>query len=223
LADEPEPVVVAESAVESEPEPESAAPVGIGQMEPLEVSGAGEEAVMWLGQPHEPADEMEIATVASRSERGPAWPAADRGASTAQAVAPPLAMTEQELAQLARDEGWDDAEVAAIRAMISRPATGVVELPGSTELDEAMSALQAVPIAPRSAAPPVSQWAKPATRDEETAPPDDWAFEVEPLPSPAAPQPQIAPRSGPPDQDWLRRRRGPAASAYRRIRRIFTG
>jgi hypothetical protein len=217
------------------PEPEPEAPVTAPQMDPVEMSGAGEEAVLWLGGPRDAADEMEVATTGSYP--GPslaprirdaleqvAWPPADRGASTTQTVPPPLAMTEEELAQLARDEGWDDAEVAAIRAMISRPTTGTVELPGSAELEEAISALQAVPIAPRSEAAPGSQWAKTATRGEETSARDDWAFEVEPQPSTThLVEPSLAPRRVAPDPDWVRRRRGPAASAYRRIRRIFTG
>ena len=220
---EPQPVVMADSTAAPVPEAAPPAPVEIPQMEPVEVSGTGEEAVMWLGQAHEPADVMEIATAAP-ARTGPASPAADPRASITTAAAPPLAMTEEELAQLARDEGWDDAEVAAIRAMISRPSAGVVELPGSAELDEAMSALHAVPIPPRSAAAPDSQWAKPVATGEETGTRDDWAFQVEPSPLPApAPQAALEPRRAAPDPDWLRRRRGPAASAYRRIRRIFTG
>lgn len=222
------------AAPEAELEPEAPA---IGEMEPVEVIGAVEEPVMWLGGTRDAADETPIAT--ARSYPGPslaprirdalepvAWPVADSGASTTQAVAPPLAMTEEELAQLARDEGWDDAEVAAIRAMIARPSAGTVELPGSAELDEAINALQAVSIAPRSEAASGSQWAKPAARDEEAGADDDWAFEVESEPPPSqarSPQASFEPRRAPPDSDWLRRRRGPAASAYRRIRRIFTG
>ena len=196
------------SPPELAPEPEPEAPA-IGQMEPVEMSDAGEEAVMWLGGTRDAADEMEIAT--ARSYPGPslaprirdalepvAWPATDRGASTTQAVAPPLAMTEEELAQLARDEGWDDAEVAAIRAMISRPSTATVELPGSAELDEAMSALQAVPIAPRSeAAARRANGPSRRRRDEETRARDDWAFEVEPEPLPSQAPPR-RPRSAAP-------------------------
>ena len=230
---EPEPEPAREPAFEPEPAPRAAP---LGQMEPVEMSDVAEEPLTWRGHAEDEAGEME--TGAARSYPGPtlaprirdaleplSWPATDRGTATTQAVAPPLAMTEAELAQLARDEGWDEAEVAAIRAMISKPAA-VVELPGSAELDEAMSALQAVPIAPRAEPAPSSQWAKPPARGEETRVRDDWAFEVEPEPAPfraSAPQPQAAPRRAAPDPDWLRRRRGPAASAYRRIRRIFSG
>lgn len=232
---EPLPVgvdVAAEPSAPPEPSPSPSA-----RMEPVEMSDAGEAALDWRGEPFEASGEMEVAS--PRSYSGPtlaprirdalepvSWPTTDRAAATTQAVAPPLAMTEAELAQLARDEGWDEAEVAAIRAMISRPSAPIVELPGSAELDEAISALQAVPIAPRSGPAPDSQWAKPAARDDEGRIGDDWAFDVEPEPMPiraSAPRPHAAAHRGQPDPDWLRRRRGPAASAYRRIRRIFTG
>ncbi|MDP9467427.1 MAG: hypothetical protein M3P32_01625, partial [Chloroflexota bacterium] len=229
---EAEPEAEPEVAAELEPGPE--APIAFSEMEPVEVSGAGEEAVMVLGGPHGASDEREIPPAAPRAVASSAprtgdplepaaWPASDRGTSVSQAVAPPLAMTEEELAQLARDEGWDAAEVAAIRAMISRPAPRAVQLPGAAELDEAMSALHAVPIEPHADAPSPRQWAKPATQAEETTDYDDWAFEVEPAPrAPVAPR-QPVPRRAAPDPNWLRQRRGPAASAYRRIRRIFSG
>ncbi len=228
-----EPEVVAEVVAEPVAEPQPEATVAFEEMEPVEVSG-GEEAVMWLGEPPAAADAMEIASSPAHPEASPAprswdplepvaWPAGDRSAPATQAVAPPLAMTEEELAQLARDEGWDDAEVSAIRAMISRPSSRTVELPGSAELDEAMSALQAVPIGPRADDSPGRKWAKPTTPDAATSGYDDWAFAVDPSSAQAlAPQPQPAARRAA-DPNWLRQRRGPAASAYRRIRRIFTG
>jgi hypothetical protein len=224
-----EPGLPTEPAAVSEAAPE---PVIAPQMEPVEMSAASEEAVLWLGGQPEPAEELEVAGVGwySRPTLAPrirdalvqtALPAPNRVAAPVETIPPPLTMTEEELAQLARDEGWDETEVAAIRAMISRPVSSTVELPGSAELDEAISALQAVPVAPRSAPAPGSQWAKPAARDEETRR-DDWAFEVE-APQPAASQPRFAPRRAAPDPDWVRRRRGPAATAYRRIRRLFSG
>ncbi len=226
-----EPGLEAVASVEPEAGPEVRAPVR--EMQAVEVGSPGEEPIMWLGEEREPAEEMEVAP---RSYPGPTlsarirdafepvpWPATDRGAVAVETMAPPLAMTEEELMQLARDEGWDDAEVSAIRAMITRPPSSSVELPGSAELDEAISALQAVPIAPRSEANPANQWAKPATRETESIGRDDWAFEVEPpLPQFAAAPSQPSRRDAA-DPDWLRRRRGPAADAYRRIRRIFTG
>jgi hypothetical protein len=96
---------------------------------------------------------------------------------------------------------------------------GTVELPGSAELDEAISALQAVPIGPSASPPAGRQWTKPARPDQEPTRHDEWAFEVEPPPA----QPPVPHRQAAADPEWLRRRRGPAASAYRRIRRIFTG
>jgi hypothetical protein len=209
---EPEPVVETQPQAESvaEPEPERA-----------EVSPpAGEEEVMWLGAEGEAAllpptwDPLETE----------AWPAADAAPQVAEAARPPLAMTEEELARLAVDEGWDDAEVAAIRAMISVPAPQAVQLPGGLELDEAMAALNAVPLEADANAEPPHEWAKPTTGRDEPVAYDDWAFEAEPGPSPApAPAPQDAARRLVADPGWLRRRRGPAASAYRRLRRLFPG
>ena len=152
------------------------------------------------------------------------WPATDADLPVTAAIPPPLTMTEAELAQLARDEGWDEAEVAAIRAMISRPAHRPVELPGGTELDEAMAALDAVPVHPEVGAEPPHEWTKPVTGSDVPSTHDDWAFEAEPDPRPTySAQPPMAPRRPAPDPNWLRQRRGPAASAYRRLRRLFPG
>ena len=139
-----------------------------------------------------------------------------------QGAPPPLAMTEQELARLALDEGWDDAEIAAIRTMISPPAPPAAELPGAVELDEAMAALNAVPVeAPADDGRP-HEWAKPAAGGDEPVTYDDWGFEAEPAPSPTpAPAPRDASQRLAADPGRLRRRRGPAAAAYRRLRRLF--
>ena len=225
-----EPAVAAE--LDPEPAPESA--VAFEVPKSVEVSPADEEPVMWLGGLRDAADEIEIAATATQPGTRPAprrdpvdpvaWPAIDRGTTVTQAVAPPLAMTEEELAQLARDEGWDDAEVAAIRAMISRPAPRSVELPGAAELDEAMTALQAVPVGSIPDAGSQRQWAKASSAGAGRSADEDWAFEVEPAPPETVARPSaLAPRAGAPDPDWLRRRRGPAATAYRRIRRLFNG
>ena len=223
----PEPVapsVVAEPAAEPEleraPEPPTmSTAVAVGDL--------GEEEVMWLGAEPE-------ATSIVRDQPGPApqaqvdpWPVVDT-------VRPPLAMTEDELARLALDEGWDDSEVAAIRAMISPPPHPAVDLPGAAELHEAMAALEAVPVRPDLSLDASRQWSKPASGGDEPPTYDDWGFETEPTLRPA-PSPSASPSPAPPrdvtsalrqtasDPGWLGRRTGPAASAYRRLRRLFPG
>jgi hypothetical protein len=136
-------------------------------------------------------------------------------------------MTEEELARLALDEGWDESEVAAIRAMITPlPSTTTVDLPGAAELHEAMAALEAVPVRVDPVVDPSRQWAKPTSADESPSPREEWAFQVEPAPPPpATPRPDVtsALRRSFNDPGWLRRRQGPAAAAYRRLRRLLPG
>jgi hypothetical protein len=137
-------------------------------------------------------------------------------------------MTEDELARLALDEGWDESEVAAIRAMITPLPSATVDLPGAAELHEAMAALEAVPVQPDPSYDVSRQWAKTAPDDVEPARHDDWAFEAEPAPPPPAPtrppnDVTSALRRALEDPGWLRRRQGPAAAAYRRLRRLFPG
>jgi hypothetical protein len=160
-----------------------------------------------------------------------AWPASD--VETVDEPRP-LAMTEDELTRLARAEGWDAAEVAAIRAIIASspppsPSASTslptIELPGADELDEAIAQLGSGSVAP--AADPSRSWAKPPQRDEPVAR-EEWAYESEPPSSAFNLQPQTfgqGPTVRRPLQDpgWLRTRRGPAATAYRRLRRLFPG
>ena len=94
-------------------------------------------------------------------------------------------------------------------------------LPGAVELDQAMAAFE------------VSAWSKEAISHQTDEPrrtePDDpqpasqrsesSAFREEPEPSRPSAQPP-EPREET-DADWLRGRRGPAANAYRRLRRLF--
>jgi hypothetical protein len=184
-----------------------------------------EEEVMWLGA--DPAASQALVDeppVRGGAEVDP-WPAAD-ATPAVEVVRPPLAMTEEELARLALDEGWDEAEVAAIRAMITPPFQPRVTLPGANELDEAMAALEAVPVRIDSGFDVTRQWAKPAPDDDVAPPVDDWAFEAEPVPPPppSAPRPAIDVaaelRRG---ASNARRREGPAAAAYRRLRRLLPG
>jgi hypothetical protein len=200
---------------------------------------------MWLGGreagPMTAASEMEVAATGWRPEpatsRGrpeappaDAWP--DRDVRTVDEPRP-LALTEEELARLARDEGWDAAEVAAIRAMIgSSPPPSAstplpsIELPGAHELDEAIGALGSGTVAPQQ--DPSRSWAKAAPQHDEPVAREEWAYEAEPPPPPVTRQPPTfgqAPAIRRPIQDpgWLRTRRGPAATAYRRLRRLFPG
>ncbi|HTI29136.1 MAG TPA: hypothetical protein VL687_02070 [Methylomirabilota bacterium] len=186
-----------------------------------------EEEVMWLGADPDPLPPVEPLPQ-QRAESAP-WPAVDAAPHPMQGVRPPLAMTEDELSRLAQDEGWDENEVAAIRAMITPIPSGPVDLPGAAELHEAMAALEAVPVRTDPAYDVSRQWAKPAPDDQPPTRHDDWAFEAEP----AAPAPRPAPlppidvastlRRSATDPNWLRRRQGPAAEAYRRLRRLFPG
>jgi hypothetical protein len=185
-----------------------------------------EEEVMWLGA--EPSPVVLDSPPDVQRAQIDAWPAVDSPAHASEAVRPPLAMTEDELARLALDEGWDEAEVAAIRAMITPVSSANVDLPGAAELHEAMAALEAVPVRGDLSYDVSRQWAKPASADEQPARDDDWAFEAEPA-APAAPvirpasDVTAALRRSVADPGWLRRRQGPAAAAYRRLRRLFPG
>ena len=178
---------------------------------------------MWLGT--DPAPILRDGPTEQPRAGAAPWPAVDTRAATSDLVRPPLAMTEDELARLALDEGWDESEVAAIRAMITPipSGSGSVDLPGAAELHEAMAALEAVPVRV-DPANPARQWAKPAAEDEQRTPVDEWAFEP---PTAASPRPPIdvaaTLRRSAADASWLRRRQGPAAAAYRRLRRLFPG
>jgi hypothetical protein len=190
-----------------------------------------EEEVMWLGrEPESSPIVRDEPRIEYRAETEP-WPAVDAAPAT-DVPRPPLAMTEDELARLALDEGWDESEVAAIRAMITPlppSPSSTVDLPGAAELHEAMAALEAVPVQADPAYDVSRQWAKSAPDDDEPTRHDDWAFEAEPAPPPrpAAPRPPIDVtselRRTAEDPNWLRRRQGPAAAAYRRLRRLFPG
>ncbi len=185
-----------------------------------------EEEVMWLGADPAPVprDEPPEAIVGIVET----WPVVDTPPTPIEASRPPLAMTEDELARLALDEGWDEAEVAAIRAMITPLPSAMVDLPGAAELHEAMAALEAVPVRVDPAYDTRRQWAKPISQDHGPAGHDDWVFGAEPAsPAPENPRPPTdvtaALRRSVTDPGWLRRRQGPAAAAYRRLRRLLPG
>jgi hypothetical protein len=144
----------------------------------------GEEELMWLGDEFEEAG-LEIAT------RG--WRSADAPARAPER--PVLELSDAELAQLAADEGWDAAEVEAIRSLLGRP---------------------------NAAAP------SPAVAERPVAgPPPAPGVAGSQSPAPAEGAPPMPPRrhsmSSMSDPQWLKGRRGPAATAYRRLRRLFPG
>jgi hypothetical protein len=126
-----------------------------------------------------------------------------------------LTLSEEELAQLASDEGWGASEVEAIRGLIgSEVAPAPIELPGGDELDAAMAALEATPRE--------EQWSKPSHEAE----PIDLPEPVSPpVVSPPAAVSATAPlpRATSNEPAWLRRRRGPAAAAFRALRRLLPG
>jgi hypothetical protein len=224
VAPDPAPEVAAEPATEHDvaraPEPPTMSTA-------VAVEDLEEEEVMWLGgEPEGAAVVRDQPDMTPRAQVEP-WPVVDT-------VRPPLAMTEDELARLALDEGWDASEVAAIRAMISPPPQPAVDLPGAAELHEAMAALEAVPVRPDPSFDASRQWAKPATGAAEPPTYDDWGFETEPTPRPTPrPTPPANPaaprdvtsalRQTAADPGWLGRRTGPAAAAYRRLRRLLPG
>ena len=139
-----------------------------------------EEAILWFGDEFEAGD-LEVAAPGwrdqERLEAAPQPeaehdPAPEREASVSGGTEEPqpepeaevTEPTDEEIARLAA-QGWDSAEVEAIRSYLGR-APGI-----------------------------------------------------------AHPQGDLAPGPSTPahDQDWLRGRRGPAATAYRRLRRLFQG
>jgi hypothetical protein len=150
-----------------------------------------EEAVMWLGDDFEAGD-LEQGTSG--------WQ--DGGAEPPHTpVEPaPLQLSDAEIEQLASSEGWDEEEVAAIRGLLGRAEPGPeIESPARAEPSPA---------------------AREGTTDRQQAIPIG-----EPQTRPASPQHRPSPirpsNAGPEAADWLQGRRGPAATAYRRLRRIF--
>jgi hypothetical protein len=131
-----------------------------------------EEAILWFGDEFEAGD-LEVAAPGWRDqERLGAAPQPDPppAVETSGTVPDASAPTDEEIARLAA-QGWDSAEVEAIRDYLGR-APGIAH---PTEI----------------AHPTGVEATEPST--------------------PAH------------DQDWLRGRRGPAATAYRRLRRLFQG
>ena len=204
-----------------EPPSEAPAPAAEAEAEAEEAGDvAGAEEALTESEAEVVAEELAVAELES-APRGYAEPIAQ---VVPEEPAPaPLTLTEEELARLAADEGWGASEVEAIRSLIGSERTpATIELPGSTELDAAMAALEATP-----ATAPEDQWSKAwPEADPISIPVQPPTPDVPPAPPPrpaAARQAQPAARTTSTEPPWLRRRRGPAATAFRTLRRLFPG
>ena len=124
-------------------------------------------------------DEFEEASLEIATQN---WRSADAARLPAEQTV--LELSDAELSQLAEDEGWDTAEVEAIRSLLGRQAPAPA--PAQPQPDPAEP-----PVMPANAAEP-----RPAPRHS---------------------------MSSMSDPQWLQGRRGPAATAYRRLRRLFPG
>jgi hypothetical protein len=106
--------------------------------------------------------------------------------------APATAVSDEDLERVAADEGWDGSEVDAIRSYLDRTSGRVADEPPADE-PPADEAVSAAPHAVEPSELSTAESAEPARSSQPVAP----------------------------DQDWLRGRRGTAAGAYRRLRRLF--
>ena len=162
----------------------------------------------------------------------PARDEADLGASPSDPVAPEAEATTKAARDLAeratpsvdtetREEeafDWEQGPPAWNPPPMARPS---LELPGAVELDQAMAAFE------------VGAWSKESAGRHDQPTPEPAAGEpsheirpqAQPVQPPASPEPAstspTAESSEAGDTDWLRGRRGPAANAYRRLRRLF--
>jgi hypothetical protein len=185
---------------------------------------------MWLG------DEFEEASLEIGSQ---GWRNAD---APVQAEAPPvLELSDAELSQLAEDEGWDTSEVEAIRSLLGRAPEAP---PAPTEQQRASTVVEtpAPPSPPAVADEPTSaaeEAPPPAEPESFGAPPEQRSAADESIqaiavdreaPTETSAAPSAAHRPATPtrpkayptaDPLWLKGRRGPAATAYRRLRRLF--
>jgi hypothetical protein len=119
------------------------------------------------------------------------------------AESPATALSDPDLERIAADEGWDSSDVAAMRAYLDRNAGRVADEPGTEAGTEVGTDL-----ATDAEPDPEGRQMEPAAAAAASA-------HEGPVASPPAPA------GPPPDQDWLRGRRGTAAGAYRRLRRLF--
>ncbi|HET6380089.1 MAG TPA: hypothetical protein VFH63_03520 [candidate division Zixibacteria bacterium] len=181
-----------------------------------------EEELMILGDEFEEAG-LEIATPGWRGQATPTVPEpsappqgeareeADRGADEPPSL---LNLSDDDLVRLAHEEGWDMSEVEAIRTFLGRSA-GSDQAPAQPEARPEPRPVEAAEPAagPPSYAPP-EVWERP---DTPQAPSREGTADTQ-----ASPEPEEGPRlPRPGDPAWLRGRRGPAATAFRRLRRLF--
>jgi hypothetical protein len=179
-----------------------------------------EEEVMWLGDEFEEAG-LEVATHGWRGQAqasSQAEPSVQAATSATQEEGGEkpivLELSDDELARLAEDEGWDLDEVEAIRTFLGRDAETGEPAPETNE-----------PASETNEPAPETNQAAPET---DAPPPEAGMGEVPPADlardePPGYEQPDYdehrPPRPG--DPAWLHGRRGPAATAYRRLRRLF--
>jgi hypothetical protein len=225
-ASPPEEFIAPQAALDSvsSPRPPAASPRSAGEM-------PGEEELMWLGDEFEQAN-LEIATQG--------WHSSDASAPPTE-TAPVLELSDAELSQLAEDEGWDLAEVDAIRSLLGRP----VETLAPSEDDAASAAPGGFDATDDPRGPTgldIGGASEPAANDTDAAagepepdppndPPDESDAPSREVASP--PDPGLPPMSNlyqrgstmapMGDPQWLKGRRGPAANTYRRLRRLFPG
>jgi hypothetical protein len=186
-------------------------------------------------------DEGELAAI--RSLLG------DQGEASPQSQAPPVEATPHRADPGPAEEESPESPSTAPPSEVAEPmapsASAGMRLPGAAELDAAFASLRGTP-EPVPAASGTPDLEQPSTTPAEAeasgeAPTQDDAARAasagaaeHPLPAPQGEPtvanpgiPPLAPRpAGPPrmsDEDWLRGRRGPAANAYRRLRRLFPG
>lgn len=173
-----------------------------------------------LAQPGRVAlDEPDLGEAAS----APSAPAADVATEAARHRTVPAATSDEEEAREEDAFDWEQGPPAWNPPPVSRAS---IELPGAVELDQAMAAFEVGPWSKESAerqreaapSPPVVQQNASAERQEDVPPS---ASSSEPTSKATAPPSDETSAPAETETDWLRGRRGPAASAYRRLRRLF--
>ena len=181
----------------------------------------GEEELMWLGDEFEESS-LEIAT------RG--WRSADAVQQPTNMPPPVLELSDAELSQLAEDEGWDTAEIEAIRSLLGRPTPSTASIPDAQPVTPMMatSTPDPTPLAGRDPVPAAGpNTTSPTTEATQTDQQTEQLGTDQPsADEPSPPRPAFVARhsmSSMSDPQWLKGRRGPAATAYRRLRRLFPG
>jgi hypothetical protein len=143
---------------------------------------------------------------------------------------PVLELSDAELSQLAEDEGWDTAEIEAIRSLLGRPTPTTASIPDAQPGTPmvATSTPDPMPLPGRdpvpAAGPSITSPTTDATQTDQQT--EQLGTDQPSADEPSAPRPAFVARhsmSSMSDPQWLKGRRGPAATAYRRLRRLFPG